>query len=75
MSSIHNSNIYLDANTEYIDIKLKKYFKKTSMVVTENNCLLLAHSAANVLASHRSIQESWPGEFLYPPSQSQPSVS
>ncbi len=51
------SNIYLHANTKGIDTKfsrnLKKYFKKDILIIfTQNDCLLLAYSVANVWASH-----------------------
>ncbi len=56
--------------------KFNNYFKKdTSTVVTQNDRLLFAHSAANIWASYWSIHKSWSREFLSPPSQSQPSVS
>ncbi len=75
ISSVCTSSIYLDANTKdnaryKIFKKFKKYFKKDiSMVVTQNDYLLLAYSVTNIWISH-PVHESWHEEFL-----SQPSVS
>ncbi len=49
-----------------ISKKLKKYFEKgISMVVTQNDCLLLAYMSANRWASHRSIRNESQGNFSY----------
>ncbi len=55
--------------------KIFKLKKDISTVVTQNGRLLLAHSTANVWASHQSIYGSWSGEFYSTPLQSHPSVS